>query len=297
MKYLWLLLSLCFMGCSPAKKQGEDVIRMTILRGPTAIAFAEWITSAPTLGTKKVVVDIVDSPQQVQAALIRKSTDIAALPMISAANLSAKGVAYSLAGCPVWGTLYIVGREGAGQLHIFGAGTTPDILARYYLEEEKNDYTLNYTLGTATEVAQGLLSGKVEAAVLGEPFVSLVLNRDTTIRILADLNSPGGSLPGFPQTAILIHPDLEAERSQIDEIIRSSCQFATGYPERVIDILQKQDLFPAGVLTPATIGRCKIAYYPASEIAEEVESFLRLIYDYEPQSVGGKLPDDSFHRL
>jgi len=250
---------------------------MTILRGPTAIAFAGWIESPPTLNNKKVVVDIVDSPQQVQAALIKKSTDIAALPMISAANLYNKGVEYSFAGCPIWGTLYIVGREGATQLHVFGAGTTPDILTRYYLREQGKDYTLNYTLGTATEVAQGLLAGRVDAAVLGEPFVSLVLNRDTTIHILADLNNPDNILPGFPQTAIMIHPDLENIRSQIDEQIYSSCLLAAEHPERVIDILQKQDLFPAGVLTPATIERCKIKYFPVSEIEKEVKSSFSLL--------------------
>jgi len=294
MKHLWLLVFVFLLACSGSKSDG-DSIRVSVLRGPTAIAFAEWIECPPMLNGKKVLVDIVDSPQQIQAALIKKSTDIAALPMISAANLYNKGIDYYLSGCPVWGNLYIIGKENAGRLHLFGAGTTPDILARYYLDKRNQDYELAYALGTAGEIAQGILAGKVEAAVLGEPFVSIVLNRDTAIHILADLNDPGNLSPGFPQTAIMVHPDLKSQQQNIDKLIQSSCVFAVENPGKVIDILEKQDLFSVGMLTPSTIERCRIIYLPASDIKEDIESYLKIVYEYEPQAIGGKLPDSNFY--
>jgi len=295
MKYLWLLIFISLLACSRPRKD-DDQIRVSVLRGPTSIAFAEWIEDPPVLNGKKVVIDIVDSPQQIQAALIKKSTDIAALPMISAANLYNKGIDYYLSGCPIWGNLYIIGKEHASRLHIFGAGTTPDILTRYYLNNQDQKYELAYTLGTAGEIAQGILAGKVEAAVLGEPFVSIVLNRDTAIHILADLNDPGNLSPGFPQTAIMVHPDLKSRQHEIDKLIQSSCIFAVENPEKVINILEKQKLFSVGMLTPSTIERCRIAYFPVSIIKEDIESYLKIVYEYEPQAIGGMLPGSNFYQ-
>ncbi len=45
-------------------------------------------------------------------------------------------------------------------LYVFGNGTTPDILTRYYLGRQRSDYPLNYAFNTAGEITQGILAGK-----------------------------------------------------------------------------------------------------------------------------------------
>lgn len=298
MKYILLFVFVSLLtGCHSTKKEKEGCLYVSVLRGPSAIALASWMENPPVINGKKVVLDIVDSPLQMQAAILKETTDMAVLPMITAANLHTKGVNYLLAGCPVWGTLYLVGKPDARQVHLFGAGTTPDILTRYYLDTKEKKYTLNYTLNTASEVAQGLLSGRVEAAVLSEPFVSLVLNRDKTIQLLADLNHPDVSSPGFPQTAILLHPALQPAREQIDSLLQGCCQYTQEYPTEVIHLLQSRQVFPQGILSAATIERCKIHYKPVYEAEKEIRSFLQLIYTYALQAVGGELPDHTFYSV
>ena len=169
---LCLLLILCC--CNSKPKTDGGTIRVSVLRGPSAIAFAHWMEETPVVDDKPLSVRIIDSPDLMQAALIKGEADIAVLPMISAANLYNKGIRYHLAGCPIWGTLYLVGRNDKGisgenkpVLHIFGAGTTPDILTRHYLRQHNTGYTLNYSFTTAQEIMQGLLAGKVDHAVLG----------------------------------------------------------------------------------------------------------------------------------
>ena len=143
----------------------------------------------------------MDSPEQMQALLVKGEADIAVLPMISAANLYNKGIRYPLLGCPIWGTLYLVGRDHiVPPVYLFGAGTTPDILARYYLEQ-KGSYTYDYSFATAREVLLSLQTNKVQTAVLSEPFLSMALEQDSTLQILADLNRPDSLSYGFPQTA------------------------------------------------------------------------------------------------
>lgn len=300
LRCLCLLFILCC--CNSPKKEAE-AIRVSVLRGPSAIAFAEWMENAPEIDGKPVVVRRVDSPDLMQAEMIKGEADIAVLPMISAANLYNKGVQYHLAGCPIWGTLYLAGKpikeasEGDKPvLHIFGAGTTPDILTRYYLDRHKLDYSRNYTFTTAREVMQGLLAGKVDNAVLGEPFLSMALRKDSTLQILADLNRPDSAFSGFAQTAVLYAPALKEKQAEIDSLLRSSCRFATGHPEQAIRILETEGVFAPGMLTPESVERCKIDYKPASEAKENIVRFLQLIEEYEPKALGGKLPDEGFYK-
>lgn len=162
---LCLLLILCC--CNSKPKTDGGTIRVSVLRGPSAIAFAHWMEETPVVDDKPLSVQIIDSPDLMQAALIKGEADIAVLPMISAANLYNKGIRYHLAGCPIWGTLYLVGRNDKGisgenkpVLHIFGAGTTPDILTRHYLRQHNTGYTLNYSFTIRTGDHAGAVGRK-----------------------------------------------------------------------------------------------------------------------------------------
>lgn len=124
------------------------MLHVAVLRGPSVIAFAKMMEDSPEIEGKRFSVDIVDSPELMQALLIKGKADLAALPMINAANLYNKGLKYSLLGCPVWGNLYLVEKQGIRNqspetetLYVFGAGTTPDILTRYYLHQK--DYLIH----------------------------------------------------------------------------------------------------------------------------------------------------------
>lgn len=290
-----LILCLCLPACRGTEKR-TDEWTVVALRGPSALAFARWMEEKPEVDGKKIAVRIADSPEQVTAALVKEEADISVLPMISAANLYNKGLHYRLAGCPIWGNLYLVGKEDARRIHVFGRGTTPDVLARYHLERNARPYELDYTLSTAPEVVRGILAGRVEAAVLPEPFVSMVMKRDTAFRILADLNSPTATSPGFAETAILVHHSLAGRMDVFDRLIEETCRFAAEHPDSVIRIMERTEVFPPGMLTAEAIGRSRIRYLPIGEASSEVHSFLEIIYRYEPQAIGGKMPAESFFR-
>lgn len=296
-KYMYILLWALLLSCTGTAKK-DDVVRVSILRGPTAIAFARWLENPPALDGKKLQVKIIDSPDLVQAKLIKKETDIAVIPMINAANLYNKGIRYIVAGCPIWGTLYMVEKttidKADNSLYIFGAGTTPEILTRYYLDRHKLTYRLNYSFATAAEITQGLHIGKIDRAVLGEPFLTPALRRDTALRIVADLNNPVDGFSGYPQTAVLLAPALEKYRHGLDSLIDASCRFAAEKPLEAIRILEAHKVFAGRMLTPESIERCKIRYASSAEAEASIRRFLQLIYSYEPKAVGGKLPDKNF---
>ena len=300
---LILLIAVGVWGCrdvarSVSMSNDSAPLQVALLRGPSVIALADWLVNPPQIGGQKVSVQVFDAPDRVQAALIKGEADVAMLPMISAANLYNKGVALHLLGCPIWGTLYLVERQSVTPdtpLHLFGSGTTPDVLARHYLQQQGLNCPLNYALHTAHEVAEGLLAGRVDRAVLGEPFLSLVLRKDSSLHIVADLNrlSPQDSL-GFAQTAIVCAPEAEAYRQELCAALRRSCAETKAHPELAIQRLEQQRLFAPGALTRESVRRCRIDFREGTEAASSMEAFLRLIDSYEPRALGGKMPDAGF---
>ena len=260
------------------------------------MAFAQWLEQPPVIEGKRVAVTVAESPDIVQAALIKGEADIAVLPTISAANLYNKGVRLEMAGCPIWGTLYLVSRTGSSDstIHIFGRGTTPDILTRHYLSNEGQQPPLNYVFQTAGEITQGLMAKKINRAVVSEPFLSIALRKDTTLRIIADLNRTETSEMGFAQTAIVLTPDMSALRDTLNALLAESCRFANERPEEAIRILEEKRLFAPGMLTPEAIRRCRLDYKSSQEAQAEIDTFLRLIFQYEPKAIGGQLPDARF---
>ena len=63
---------------------------------------------------------------------------------------------------------------------------------------------------------------------------------------------------------------------------------------KTIHSLEEHGIFAQGALTPESIERCKIHYLSAIEAKNAVMDFLRLIEQYEPKAVGGRLPDAGF---
>ena len=294
MKYLTFLLIFTLFSC--ASHSGDtNAFRVAVLRGPSALAFTDWIgDEVPVIGKDTCRIEWVDTPEQMQALLVKHEADMAVLPMISAANLYNKGIDYSLLGCPLWGTLYLVSKgDIRPPVYLFGRGTTPDILARHALDSLKQE-DFNYTFASAGEVLQALLLGKAETAVLSEPFLSAALRRDSSLQIAANLNRPHGTLPGFPQTAIVCNSAALAYRTALDSLLRQSCIFANAHPEEAIRRLEEAGVFAPGMLTPESVHRCGIHYRTAQEAATVISSFLELVWQTEPQAIGGKFPDSTF---
>lgn len=290
---LFFILILLLTGC---QSSSDKEIRAVVLRGPSVMAFAQWLEQPPVIGGKRVAVTVAESPDIARAALIKGEAEIAVLPTISAANLYNKGVRLEMAGCPIWGTLYLIGRTGSNDstIHIFGRGTTPDILTRHYLSNEGQQPPLNYVFQTAGEITQGLMAKKINRAVVSEPFLTIALRKDTTLRIIADLNRTETSEMGFAQTAIVLTPDMSALHDTLDSLLAESCRFANERLKETIRILEDKKLFAPGMLTPEAIRRCRLDYKSGQEAQAEIDTFLRLIFQYEPKAIGGQLPDARF---
>ncbi|HDR89427.1 MAG TPA: ABC transporter substrate-binding protein [Bacteroidetes bacterium] len=303
-----LLLSGCMQ-----KYEDTGILRIATLKGPSAISMAPLIRNSRNDSTVHYL--LFDEPLRVRALMLREEVDIAVLPSTTGALLYNRGVPYRIVAVPVWGNLYMLGPSGeqwswkkAAEKRIFlmARGMTPDILFRYLAVrngvDPERDLNLDYSYPTHTDLAQALAAGKATYGVMGEPYVSMILEKNPGLDRILDLNTAWEGMwednLAMPQTAILVHNG-----------------FAEAYPERLEKFLEEYaraiewiNAFPeaAGYLSdslgimkgPETVARSipwsNIRFRRAGEVKHALVDYYRIFYEFDPRILGEKMPDESF---
>jgi NitT/TauT family transport system substrate-binding protein len=305
-----IVLLMCFVMFSCTKKT-DKTIKIGILEGPSIVSFMQMIDQPQMIGGMKTEIIIKSEPMQIQAMMMRGELDFAILPTVMAANLYNKGLEYKMLGCPIWGTLYLLTNDKLldvntlkGQtIHVFGQASTSDILLqRLIKQKEISDVKIDYTYSTNSEIAQALIHKKIKLAVVSEPMVSNLLWRDKSIKIVAKIECEGFvkkiEKDIFVQTAFMVsnrfsdkYPTLV---EQVSKAYSSSCNFANDQPNLVAQLLVSRNFSSNINVAKHSISLCSIHYMEASYIEKELNQYLHIFYDFDPKSIGGKMPESSF---
>lgn len=218
--------------------------------------------------------------------------------------------------------------EGKSVYNI-GRGATPEFMLRYLLSElgidPEEDVAIRFTYGHP-ELAKMLIAGKVATGVLPEPFVTQVLMKSEEVRIAADFQrlwrqvqkganeggadttagaletEPGaetGSGTSYPMTCVVIREGLLEDRPETVAAFlasyRSSIEWVTANPKKAGELSQKHGIGMPAPVAAAAVPRLNLTFVPGSEAKEMMNRYLQVLLDFDPDSIGGKLPDGRFY--
>lgn len=313
-KFMYFKISflVTIFGLLSCNSKNTDSIKIGILQGPTEISFMKMIENQPIVDGKNVEIIIKNEPQQIQALMIQKKIDFAVLPTIMAANLYNKGVKYKMLGCPVWGTLYILSNNNkihslpdlqGRTINVFGQGISPDILFQYLIKlKDIKNIKIDYSFTSNLDLAQALLQKRIESAIISEPLVSVLLRRDTTIKKIAQLSCENfienTERDIFAQTAFTVNSTFLDKYPQVVKVITNqytnSCNFINEKPEEAAELAVKLNILPDLETAKISIPLCNIRYMSAFAIEHELQHYFNIFLNYNPESIGGKIPNDDF---
>lgn len=261
---------------------------------------------------KNIELIIKNEPQQIQALMMREKLDFAVLPTIMAANMYNKGVKYRMMACPVWGSLYILSNNpkikriehlDKQKLYIFGQGATADIIMQREIGLNRlEDLKLDYTYSTNASLAMAIQNNMIDNAVISEPLVSVILNKNPKTHIVSKLNCQeflgNSDVDIFTQTAFLVKSSLINDEEELIDAINQqyigSCNFLNDETRVAAKLLVKHGFFDDETTATASIKLSNIKYVSAFAIEHETERYLKIFYEFNPESTGGKLPDKNF---
>ncbi len=299
---VFLIVNVFFLGAIPVP--AETAYRLGVLRGPTAVAFAPMIDQPVRLDDERAVeVRIYPDPPALIAAYLGGDVDAATLPSNAAAQLSGRGVPIEVGATFIWGVLYVVGPrdlslgELRGPVHSLGRGATPDIVLRYVLEQEglADRIRVEYGFGQV-ELAQLLIAGRVVAGVLPEPFVTRVIRLNPEVGIIADLQErfAAHADAGMPQTVLAVRPGGDVT-SELVGLLRASVARVLADPDRTARLVARLELGLDEVTVRESLPRLNLRVEGASESRDALRRYFAILYEFEPASVGGRLPPPQFY--
>jgi NitT/TauT family transport system substrate-binding protein len=293
-------------------------IKIAALKGPTAIGMVKVMEDA-SAGTaaNNYQFTIAGTADEISVGLVKGEFDIAAIPCNLASVLYNKTQGkIKLAGINTLGVLYIVEtgesitkvEDLKGKtIYSTGLGTTPQFTLNYLLAshgiDPEKDVTIEYKT-EATEVAAMLSKADDAIAMLPQPYVTTVMMNNDKVKIALDvakeweaISKDGSSV--VTGVVVVRSEFLENNQEAVDAFLAeyaTSAIYVNTNVEEASALVEKFDIFKAAVIKKA-MPFCNITFLQGEEMKTKVNGYLTVLYNQNPQAVGGTLPADDFYYM
>ena len=303
-----MLFSLAaFAACS--KKQDDTEIRIAALKGPTGMGMVKL---ADKQNYPNYTVSIEASPDALNPRIISGEVDVAAVPVnlasvlynkldgdISVLAVSTLGVLYVVeAGSEVNSVADLAGKT----VYATGQGATPEYILNYLLDKNgvAGSVEINY-VGEHAALATMLADGSAEIGMLPEPNVTSTLAGNDNLRIALNLTEEWNKVCSTE----LVQGVVIARKSFVNEHPEAIEQFLREYEKSSAFVNENIDeaaklIVDAGILGNVEIAKkaipnCNISFSKGEAMHKAVEGMLTVLFEANPKSIGGKLPDKDFY--
>lgn len=303
-----MLFSLAaFAACS--KKQDDTEIRIAALKGPTGMGMVKL---ADKQNYPNYTVSIEASPDALNPRIISGEVDVAAVPVnlasvlynkldgdISVLAVSTLGVLYVVeAGSEVNSVADLAGRT----VYATGQGATPEYILNYLLDKNgvSESVEVNY-VGEHAALATMLANGSAEIGMLPEPNVTSTLAGNDNLRIALNLTEEWNKVCSTE----LVQGVVIARKSFVNEHPEAIEQFLREYEKSSAFVNENIDeaaklIVDAGILGNVEIAKkaipnCNISFSKGEAMHKAVEGMLAVLFEANPKSIVGKLPDKDFY--
>lgn len=293
------------------EKLVAEVTRVTALKGPTGMGMAKMIKD----GDAKYQFEISAAPADVQAALISKEVDIAAIPTnvasvlynktegaIKVLALNTEGVLYVL---DATDTIKSVEDLRGKTIGATGQGSTPEYILRFILQENGIDPDKDVTLEFYTEhaeLATRMASGEIEIGMLPEPNVTTTMTKNDKLVKALDLTEEWAKIA--PESA-LVQGCIVARTEFIEQYPDTIKDFLKEYSasveyintaEDAPEIIAELGIVPAAPVAKMALPNCNICYYDSNlGMSEKLSGFLEVLNSFNPKAIGGALPGSGLY--
>ncbi len=293
----------------------KSEINMAVLKGPTAFGtLALMDENEKGTSKNKYNFSVSAAPDEVNGKIIKGEVDIAAVPANVASVLFNKteGKVQMLA-VNTLGTLYVVSKNieintvsdlKDKTIYISGQGATPEFALNYILKQNgldpQKDVKIEFLSEHAEAVAK-LATSENGIAVLPEPFVTNASIKDSAIKSVLDLTEEWRKVGGGSE---LVMGCIVARKEFIDNNPQAVKDFLLEYKDSiektesdvasVASLSEKYDIIPSKVAEKA-IPNCNITFIAGEEMKTAVDGFFKVLFDMEPKSIGGTLPNETLY--
>ena len=304
------------------EEAGEKVtLRVGSMKGPTTMGLVSLMDkSSKKEAEGSYEFTMVTAADELVGQIVSGSLDIALVPANMASILykkTNKGIA--VINVNTLGVLYVVtADESVGTIaelkgktvYMTGKGTTPDYVFQYLLTAnglDKEDVTVEYK-SEATEVAAVLKEQEGAIGLLPQPFVTVALAQNESLHMAMDLNEEWEKVQGEDgsrlvtgvtvcRKELLDNTDTRKAVELFMDEHYDSASFANLNVKETAELVASAGIIEKAPVAEKAIPYCSIVCLNGAYMKEILPGYLEVLYQQEPSSVGGELPDDGFYYL
>ena len=305
-----------------AETQETDdiIIRVGGLKGPTTMGLVKLIDKDAN-GTSKNDYEftMVTAADELTALVAGGKVDIALLPAnvasvlynktkgnVSVIDINTLGVLYLVSGDP---SITSVDQLKGKTVYLPGKGTTPDYSLRYVLSAaglSEEDVTLEFK-SEATEVASVLAEDPNAIGLLPQPFVTAAMAQNDKLAMIMDLAElwdsfqpeEGGSR--LVTGATIANKTFLEEHGDLVDIFldehKASIEFTETDLDAAAELIASQGIVAKAPIAKKALPFCNVEYIDGEEMKDALSGYLNVLFEQNPASVGGALPDEAFYYL
>lgn len=302
-------------------EEEKDTYVVAALKGPTSMGLVALMYMTEGNDTEAAYDFVMEtSADTLLPMVLKKEADIALVPANVASVLYNKTLAMEgedndivVLDINTLGVLYMVSGDTSisdmkdlegKTIYLTGKGTTPDHVLNYLLKErDVKDVKLEYK-SEATEVAAVLSENTEAIGLLPQPFVTSACMQNEVLSIVLDMNkewekiqgAEGGSLvTGVTITTKGFIKEHEDVIKQFMAKHESSIEYVNSNPKEAAELIVQAGIVAKEPIAEKAIPNCNLAYLDGARMKQALSGYLQVLYEQNPESVGGALPQDEFY--
>lgn len=308
-----------------APSAGSRLVNVAALNGPSGIPMAYLFENKPVVEGADFDFQVVAGADVLLPKLLKGEVDVGILPPNVAAKVFSKNNGALLVGAVVGeGMLSLITKDGqvnsladlkGKTVNMAGQGATPEYLFRYLLqvngiavaadglEPDADSVALDFSI-PAAELATALLSGRIQYAVVPEPFATVATTRDAAVRRAVNLQDAYRAVTrdasaNYPMTVIVIRKEFAASSPQLVRGLlaayRDAVDWTLANPAEAGVLVEKHTLGLQASIATKVIPNGAYVFVPARQAQESLEGLFSIFLDFAPDAIGGQLPAQDFY--
>ena len=316
--FVFLVISLISLNLSAQATE----LRVGLLNGPTCVPAAYLMENKKSLlaggSAANLTYEKFADPQALLPKMIKKEIDIGFMPANVAAKVFNSGNK-SIICCAVvgLGNISLITTDESIRnfsdlkgktVYLAGQGATPEYMFRYLLSENKmnwgqtGDVIFDFSIPTA-QIAAQLISGKIQYAVVPEPFATIAKLKSDKVRTALDFQKEYLELTGekeiYPLSVMVVRADFAKENPELLKTFLAEYEEAVNWTNSNVSqaafLCEKHNLGLSAEVLEKAIPLSNYTFIPASSARKSLENLYNLFLENDKTSIGGKLPEQGFY--
>ena len=290
----------------------EGAMKIGSLKGPTTMGLVNLMNEVENGEKSGYLFEMQTQPDVILGKLVSGDLDAALIPANLAAiayNKTNQGV--TVVDINTLGVLYCVTadesiksvKDLSGKTVLStGQGATPEYALNYLLEKnEVTDCDLQFK-SESTEIAAALANDASQIAVLPQPFVTVAMAQNQDLKVAFSLTDEWDAVSEDSKlltgVTVVRNDYLEEHKDAVEAFIedhKASTEKAVSDVESTAELVAKYGIIAKAPVAVKALPECNIVAVTGEEMKKDLSGYLKVLFDQNPKSVGGKLPEDNFY--